>query len=232
MSEPTVSMAEATAAGGPAAVVGRSSATVVTREPGIVVRGHGEVDVVPDALRLELAVEAEAPGVSSALASARTTMVQLRSAVAGSGVAREDMRTSGLNVWQRYSDTVDAAVTYLAGESLTVLVRDPDGVDAVLNAASGAAEDRLRVQGLSFVVVDSLGADDAARKLAFADAERVARVYAEALGRALGPVVRLTEGPGDPHPMRTGGRAAALAVGVERGTQTIAADVTVEWAIE
>lgn len=220
-----------TSAGGPLETVGRTAPTLISAEPGIVVRGHGEVEVVPDALQLELAVETGADGVSDALAATRTTMASLRDAVAGAGIARKDLRTSGLNVWQRYNDGGDKQVGYQAGESLSVLVRDPDSVDQVLEAASTAAGDRFRVQGLTFVVTDRGEAQDNARRLAFDEAERVAGVYAAALGRELGGVVRLAEGGGDlAQPMFGRAKMADLAAGVERGTQTISADVTVEWA--
>ena len=196
--------------------------------PSVVVHGHGEVEVVPDALRLELAVETGAKGVSEALRAARSTMASLRTAVAEAGPSGPDLRTSGLNVWQRFDG--EKQVGYVASESLTVLVRDVDAVDQVLEAATIAAGDGLRVQGLAFTVTEPGEAMDSARRQALAEATRVAKLYAAATGRELGTVLHITEG-GAAQPVF--GRMKLLAdsaAGVERGTQTISADVTVEWA--
>jgi uncharacterized protein YggE len=230
MTDTGLPSADSTAAGGPVAVVGRGNHG---SHGGVVVRGHGEVTVVPDALRLDLAVDRTATSVTDALAGARAAMSALRSAVADSGVAHDDLRTSGLNVWQQYSDGGTPS-GFQAGESLTVLVRDIDSIDKVLHAATEAAGDALRVNGLMFVVVDSSEATDEARRQAIAEAERVARLYAHTVGREIGAVVRVAEGA----PISdAGGRAGAfraakaeMSYGVERGTATITADVTVEWS--
>ncbi|MBA2478493.1 MAG: SIMPL domain-containing protein, partial [Sporichthyaceae bacterium] len=74
---------------------------------------------------------------------------------------------------------------------------------------------------------------DDARRLALAEAERVARVYADAAGRSLGPLVSLAEGGG-----RIAGRrsahlqATSMDAGMEPGTQTVGVDVTAEWHLQ
>ena len=198
----------------------------------ITVSGHGEVQLTPDALRIELSVEAAAIGAADALTSARTTMAELRRAVTELGVATADQQTSSFNLWQRH-DRNGNPNGYTASESLAILLRDPGLVDVVLTVAGEAAGDRLRVGGVSFTVLDAAAARDDARRLALQEAERVARVYADAAGRKLGGLVSLAEGGG-----RVVGRRMAKADvmlaevgGMEPGTQTIGVDVTAEWQL-
>ena len=197
----------------------------------ITVSGHGEVLLIPDALRLELAVEAGGVGAADALTSVRTTMAELRRAVTELGVAVADQQTAAFNLWQRY-DSGGTPNGYTASESLAVLLRDPDVVDVMLTAAADAAGDRLRVSGLSFTVLDPSAARDDARRLALQEAERVAGVYADAAGRQLGPLVGLAEG-GSLGTVRRMAKADAMvaAGGMEPGTQTIGVDVTAEWQL-
>ncbi|MEJ7725630.1 MAG: SIMPL domain-containing protein [Actinomycetes bacterium] len=216
-------------AGDASAVTGHS-----TGEPGgtIAVSGHGEVQLTPDALRLELSVEVSAIGAADALTAARTTMADVRQAVSGVGVATADQQTSGFNLWQRH-DRHGTPNGYQASESLALLLRDPTAVDVVLTVAGEAAGDRLRVGGVGFTVLDPGAARDDARRLALAEAERVARVYADAAGRSLGPLVSLAEGGGRIVGRRSAHlQAASMDAGMEPGTQTVGVDVTAEWHLQ
>lgn len=197
----------------------------------VTVSGRGQVEVTPDALRIELAVEAAAVGVADALTAARQTMADVRRAVSAAGVAAADQQTSGFNLWQRH-DGNGKPDGYQASESLAVLLRDPSLVDVVLQVAGESAGDRLRVGGVSFTVLDPGSARDEARRLALAEAERVATVYADAAGRSLGPLVSLAEGGGAVGRSRMAKVSAmAMDAGMEAGTQAIAVDVTAEWVL-
>jgi uncharacterized protein YggE len=195
----------------------------------ITVSGHGEVLLTPDALRLELSVEVDALGAADALNAARATMAELRRAVSETGVAAADQQTSSFNLWQRH-DKHGVPNGYQASESLALLLRDPSTIDLVLTVAGEAAGDRLRVGGLGFTVLDPGPARDDARRLALAEAERVARVYADAAGRSLGSLVSLAEGGARVVGRRSARVMAASAdAGMEPGTHTVGVDVTAEW---
>lgn len=197
----------------------------------ITVSGHGEVQLTPDALRLELAVEVSASGAADALSAARTTMADVRRAVVEIGIAPADQQTSAFNLWQRH-DKHGVPSGYQASESLALLLRDPSTVDVVLTIAGQAAGDRLRVGGLGFTVLDPGPARDDARRLALAEAERVARVYADAAGRALGSLVSLAEGGARILGHRRSAELRAVSdAGMEPGTQTVSVDVTAEWRL-
>ena len=199
----------------------------------ITVSGHGEVQLTSDALRIELSVEVSAIGAADALTAARTTMADVRRAVSEVGIATADQQTSAFNLWQRH-DRNDRVNGYQASESLALLLRDPSTVDVVLTVAGEAAGDRLRIGGVGFTVLDPGAARDDARRLALAEAERVARVYVDAAGRSLGSLVSLAEGGGRIVGRRRTAEVMALSMdaGMEPGTQTIGVDVTAEWSLQ
>ena len=201
----------------------------------ITVSGHGEVQLTPDTLRIELSVEVSAIGAADALTAARTTMADVRRAVSEVGIATADQQTSAFNLWQRH-DRDDRVNGYQASESLALLLRDPSTVDVVLTVAGEAAGDRLRIGGVGFTVLDPGAARDDARRLALAEAERVARVYADAAGRSLGPLVRVAEGGSRIVGRRRMGNvhAASMAMdaGMEAGTHTVGVEVTAEWHLQ
>jgi len=198
----------------------------------ITVSGHGEVQLTPDALRIELSVEVSAIGAADALTAARTTMADVRRAVSEVGIATADQQTSAFNLWQRH-DRDDRVNGYQASESLALLLRDPSTVDVVLTVAGEAAGDRLRIGGVGFTVLDPGAARDDARRLALAEAERVARVYADAAGRSLGPLVSVAEGGSRIVGRRSAHlQATSMDAGMEPGTQTVGVDVTAEWHLQ
>lgn len=199
----------------------------------VTVVGVGHATVVPDALRLELSVEVGARGVADALATARSTMAEVRRAVSVAGVAEADQRTSGLNIWPRHDEKSATHTGYVATESLSILLRAPDLVDLVLAGAADVAGDLLRVGGLRFTVTDPAAAQDEARRGALVEARRRAALYAAELERVeLGRLLRLVEGRGGHDGGDVTGFAMARAGSVEPGTQVLSIQLTAEWALQ
>lgn len=202
-----------------------------SRPATVTVAGVGRSTVVPDALRLELGVEAASRSVAEALRTARAAMAEVRRVVSGAGVTKADQRTSGLNVHPRHHED-RAQSGFVATASLTVLLRQPELLDIVLTGAAEAAGDRLRVGGLGFTVTDPGAAQDQASRAALAEARRRAELYAAELGRSVGPLVRLVEGGrGAGH-----GGVAELSMragaSFEPGRQVVTVRVRATWALE
>ncbi|HUJ38041.1 MAG TPA: SIMPL domain-containing protein, partial [Hyphomicrobium sp.] len=87
--------------------------------------------------------------------------------------------------------------------------------------------------GLSFDVSQAEKLRDEARKEAVANAQRRAKLYADAAGVQLGEVVSIDEGGGNtPRPIFAGRALKADAVPIERGSETLEATVSVTWALK
>ncbi|MBD0322517.1 MAG: SIMPL domain-containing protein, partial [Aldersonia sp.] len=95
----------------------------------VTVVGSGEVRGAPDVLNADIGVEFTATDVSGAISGANERARAMMDAVTADGVAREDIRTTGLSLQPEYatpgieggSRTVSG---YLATNTVRVVVRD------------------------------------------------------------------------------------------------------------
>jgi uncharacterized protein len=203
--------------------------------PGITVSGIGTVSGTPDTLVVSLSVSANGASVSSAFASANAAMGAVQKALTGKGVAPADMQTSNVSVQQQY-DTRGRANGYQVVEGLTVTVHDIGRASDDIAAAVAAGRNLVRVDGVSLDLKDTGPLVNQARDDAFADARRKAEQYAHAAGRTLGAVVtvqEITQAP-QPYPYAyesAAGLPAALRPPIQAGSQDVAVQVTVTFAL-
>ena len=92
-----------------------------------------------------------------------------------------------------------------------------------------------QMNGITFEVSAAETLRDTARKDAIANARRRAELYAAAAGTKVGKVIAIAEGTESaPPPYFKAGRAAAMnaSVPIERGSQSLEANVTVTWELD
>jgi uncharacterized protein YggE len=210
--------------------------TADAKSPGIAVTGVGDVSGTPDVLRLDMSTEVRAASVDGALQRASAAMRDVIRALRDGGVAAKDIRTAGLSVNPDYSyDGSQQRITgYVATESLSATLRDLNKAGRIVSRAVAAGGDAARVNGLRLDLEGDSGLLVQARKQAFAEAKAKAETYAEAAGRHLGAVSSVSEqvdssGP-EPMDYRAMDLAAAKAVPVEAGSQTVSVSVHVVWS--
>ncbi|MBW0136059.1 SIMPL domain-containing protein [Pseudonocardia abyssalis] len=162
--------------------------------PGISARGVGTVSGTPDTLTVVLGVATNAPAAAAALEDNNTRSAALIEVLRGSGVAEEDLRTSGLSIYPNYSP--DGTVTgYEVSNEVTATLRDLGGAGALIDAAAQAAGDAVRVQEISFSIDDDSEQRAAARADAVRRAEAQVEQMAEAAGVSPGGLLSITEIP-------------------------------------
>jgi uncharacterized protein YggE len=113
-----------------------------------------------------------------------------------------------------------------------IRLRDLDAAGEAVGALVEAGANRLN--GLSFGFADSTALMDEARRDAVADARRKAELFAEAAGVTLGPVMSIQEQGGGGMRLMAMARsmdAMESAVPLERGENTVSAQVHVVWEI-
>ena len=199
------------------------------------VLGSGTASAVPDVVVLDARVQCEAADVAGALGAATARVTTALRAVADSGVAAADRRTTGIGVSTRWDRDGSGVVGYTAYQSLRFVVRERDRVGDLINALAGAAGDAFGLDNVTLEVADPAPLLERARSAAFADARAKAEQYAALAGRPLGPVLRVTEEPdrGMPVP-RFAARAAVeggAAMPVEAGESAVGATVTVRFGL-
>lgn len=204
----------------------------------ITMSGHGEVRSTPDLAYVTSGVVSQGNTAADALAANTKTMTDLMAALKAAGIEDKDIQTSNFSVQPRYDFSNGQApklVGYDVSNSVTVKLRKIGDLGALLDKLVQSGSNQIT--GISFDISKPEQAMDEARKLAAADAQRKAKVYAEAMGVVLGNVVQVSEAnlPQPPMPMVRAtmmkADAAAAPVPVAAGEQTLAADVTVIWEI-
>lgn len=221
------------------ATVSPSFADEVKMPRTISLSGHGEVKSAPDMAFVTMGVATQGATAAEALAANTTAMNALFAALKDAGIDEKDMQTSNFMIQPRY-DYNDGKqppklVGYDVSNNVTVTVRKLEGLGGLLDKVVQAGSNQIN--GVAFQVSKPDAGMDEARKLAAADASRKAKVYAEAMGVTLGPVLSISEGVNyqPPVPMTRGkvmmADAAAAPVPVAAGEQTLAVDLNVTWEI-
>jgi uncharacterized protein YggE len=172
----------------------------------ITVTGTGSASGAPDIANLEIGVETIDADLATAYSNTNARIDDVINALVEAGVAREDIRTVGLNVWQdRYggpqpaTESGEASPVYVVSNNVRVTVRDIANVPAVLNAAIDAGA--TNVYGLNFAIEDSDGLASEARAEALEDARGKAAELAGLANVELGNIVSIVEVQGgyDPY---------------------------------
>ena len=103
-------------------------------------------------------------------------------------------------------------IGYAVSNQATVKIRDLDDVGTIIDQATEAAGNLVRINGISFDIEDPQALQDEARADAVADMMRKAEMLAELSGAKLGRLVYLTEGAAyiPPQPLLYARAEAAL----------------------
>ena len=218
-------------------VIAPASAAAATQpvegaRDGVLVSATGEVLGVPDTLRADFGVGANAAAVDEALDLANAAMTRMQDALVNAGVAKADPQTSTAGIHPTYGK--QGRITgYAVNEGLTARIRTISDAGTIIAAGIDAGGDAAQLFGVYFEVEDDDDLLATARRKAFADAQAKAELYAAEAGRELGQVVSVTETiPGNERLELQASRAesATTDVPIEPGRQQLAVTVTVEWS--
>jgi uncharacterized protein len=200
----------------------------------ITVRGRGFAPARPTEALLTLEVAAVRATAAEAFAEAASRNAALDALCERLGIAAEDRTTTSTSVHE-YREQPDEPVSWRASYSTTVRLHDPELAARLLREAVEEVE--ARVAGGPWWRVR---ADDPARleacRLAAADAERRASVFAEALGLRRAEVVRAVEvgasDLGEGGPAQLSFSAVDFEAELRPGTAEVSAAVDVAFELE
>lgn len=202
----------------------------------ISVSGDGEVSAAPDIARITTGVQMRAEAAGDAMRMASEAMAKIFIALDAEGVDPADVQTDRLSldpVWdddpQPRSGPPDV-VGYVAGNMVTVRLRDVAAIGSVVDALVAAGANRF--EGIGFGIDDPKPLLEEARRAAVADARAKAELLADAAGVTLGPVLSLNDSGGfRPQPMFAQADMAR-SMPVAEGTMSLGAQVQIVYAIE
>lgn len=151
----------------------------------ITVTSTASVGSEPDEAVVTLGVSTQDPDSATALGRNGETVDAVVAAVEGAGVAKDDIRTTRLDLDRRtiHRRTPQEATVYVADSALEISVRDMDTVGDVIQA--GVEAGATSVRGVRFGVSDPAEA----RTEALDAAVRGARTKADAMAAAAGTTV-------------------------------------------
>jgi uncharacterized protein len=148
----------------------------------ISVRGVGTASETPNQATLTLGVETNSDTAQAALRDNNAKAEELITILKAAGVDGKNIQTSQLSIFPRYDEKGTKVVGYQVSNMVVATIKDLAKVAPVIDKASSATGDAIRVQGLSFGLSD----DSAALKIARTKAVESAKLQAEQLAAAAG----------------------------------------------
>ena len=212
----------------------------VSQPGGIAVTGRGEVTAVPDIAIVNLGVQAQAPIVAEAQTQASVAMDHVLAALRASGVADEDIRTTGFTIFQqtRWEPVRQESQVpgYVVTNSVEVTMRQIDDAGDILDAAVAAGGDFIRVHGISFELEDPTPYLTEARSAAVADGRSKAQQLAQLAGVTLGSPTYISETSSAPIIFRSvdmalPGTAPVPATPIQPGETIVTVSIQLVYAI-
>ena len=202
----------------------------------VTVSASGEVSARPDMARVSSGVMSEGASAREALDRNTSVMSKLVTGLKAAGVEANDIQTSNISVQPRYTHPREgqapAISGYIVSNTVEIRARDLKRLGELLDSLITLGANQMH--GLSFEVSQAETLKDEARKGAIANARRRAELYAAAAGVEVGAVLSISEDTAHPGPrgFTMARKAAAEAMPIEAGTETLEARVTVTWALK
>jgi uncharacterized protein len=205
--------------------------------PSVSVSGVGQAFGSPDVAYVEMGVDIVNSDVSAAVTEANAAMESLTAAIAGAGVAEEDIRTTNFNVWSDFFDPQTGAQTteriYHVQNMVRVTVRDVDQVSTIIDAGLSAGANSIF--GLNFGIDDTTELEQEARLEAIENARDRAQKLADAMGVTLGDPIVIAEtfggGVGPVFDVAQAGFGGAGGPPINGGQLSITTQINVTFAI-
>ena len=197
----------------------------------------GEVNRVPDIVRINAGVMTQAPSATEAIRQNAARMEAVRAALRRAGVADRDIQTSSISLqpnWRHMENRTPELIGYQAHNQVGVRFREIANSGRILDALVAAGANQI--DGPMFMIDRPEEALDEARTEAVANARRRAELYARALGMRVIRVLSVSEaGLGympPPQPVMMREMAAQAATQIVPGEQTLTVSLTVSFELQ
>ncbi len=198
----------------------------------ITVSATGDVLGTPDTLNLTMGVSTTAPSASTALERNNAAMAKLQVSLKSAGVSNAEMQTTNLSLSPN-TNAKGQITNYEADDTLAVTLNDLSRAGAVIDAASTAAGNAARIEGISFSITHAAGALSEARRRAMANATSAATTLAVAAGEHLGRVLKIDEQSAQlPSPPFASPVGIARSVPLQPGTTPVSVQLQVVFALQ
>jgi uncharacterized protein YggE len=233
----------ALADGGPSPATGSTGPQQTDPQPtltklrNITVQGHGSVKAVPDTVIVDIGVQTQAAHANDALNTANTKAQVLLDTLKASGVAADDITTTGVSLYPQYDQNGKRITGYQASNTVSAKIHSVANAGKVIDDVAGLVGDEFTISNVSFTIDDPSKFEDQARAAAIADAKQRAETYAAAAGVKVGELLQISEVQVQaPIPyaipnVQADSAAGASSVPLSPGKQEISLDTTVVYEL-
>ena len=213
---------------------------------GIWVNGAGKATGDPDLGVLELGVEVLADTASEARDMAAKAIDSTVSMLKANNIQDKDLQTSQFSINPQYdmqevrrctdgdgkgtecrTDFERVLIGYQVTNLLTVKVRNLESISSIIDGATEAAGNLVRINAVNFAIEDTKALLEVAREEAIADLLAKANSMATLSGVELGKLVFLSESGGAPPQSFARMEAAAFGFGGDHSTSIMAGELDV-----
>jgi uncharacterized protein len=198
--------------------------------------GSGAVKTTPDKADISTGVTSEAKTAREALDQNTDAMAKVVQALKEDGIEPKDIQTTNFSVNPVYEQKAEGRPPVVIGYRVTNQVRislhDIKKLGAILDKVVSLGANQI--DSIEFGVEEPEALKDEARKLAIKNVSENAKLYADAAGVGLGPILAISEEESSYQPRYAAGAARmemAKDVPIEAGTATVEVRVSVTWEI-
>jgi hypothetical protein len=196
----------------------------------------GAVKTTPDKVDISTGVTSEAKTAREALDQNTEAMAKVVQALKEDGIEPKDIQTTNFSVNPVYEQKAEGRPPVVIGYRVTNQVRislhDIKKLGAILDKVVSLGANQI--DSIEFGVEEPEALKDEARKLAIKNVSENAKLYADAAGVGLGPILAISEEESSYQPRYAAGAARmemAKDVPIEAGTATVEVRVSVTWEI-
>lgn len=198
--------------------------------------GTGAIKTTPDKVDISTGVTSEATSAREALDKNTGAMTKVVEALKGEGIDPKDIQTTNFSVGPIYEQKADGrapvVVGYRVNNQVRITLHDTGKLGAILDKVVTLGANQI--DSIEFGVEEPEALKDEARKLALKNVTDNAKLYAEAAGVGLGPVLSISEEESSYQP-RFAPAATRMEmskdVPIEAGTASVEVRVRVAWEI-
>jgi hypothetical protein len=198
----------------------------------------GAIKTTPDKVDISTGVTSEAKTAREALDQNSAAMTKVVEALKTDGIDPKDIQTTNFSVNPIYDQrpydkpTAPVVIGYRVTNQVRITLHDTKKLGAILDKVVSLGANQI--DSIEFGVEEPEALMDEARKLALKNVTDNARLYAEAAGVGLGPILTISEEENAYQPRFAAAPARmemAKDVPIEAGTATVEMRVRVTWEI-
>jgi uncharacterized protein YggE len=196
----------------------------------------GAVKTTPDKVDITTGVTTEGQTAREALDKNTEAMAHVVAGLKEAGIEPKDIQTTDFSVSPIYEQRKEGQAAFIIGYRVTnqvhIIVHDTGKLGDILDKMVSLGANQIG--SIAFGVSEPEALKDEARKQAMRNAIANAKLYAEAVGVELGPVLNITEEDSGYIPRYASGAAPMAmekAMPIEAGTATVQITIRVTWEL-